>query len=164
MNNIEDIKRGLSSYMVYKFSIAGYETPDEPEDKYMNASRARGTLYSETPLGTGGGSKPPKLSGRWSLEDALEYERLKCIVQRLEMALDMLPVLERDIIRLKYFAGLTLAQVGERKSYSRESIKSRHRKALAILTDCLLFDDIPYIDNILPPNVPPTRGIVVISG
>jgi hypothetical protein len=156
----------LENYPFYKFAIAGYEAK-EPElgmdimAKYQYAAPARVVLYSDMPMGTGSGSRAPKLTGMWQYEDNLEYRKVKKAVERTECALDLLTVVEREVIILKYMGGLTLAKTGERKHYSREWAKGIHRRAIAKLNNALMFDEVPIIDKTLPPIVTPKRANIV---
>lgn len=142
----------LENYRYYKFALDGYEA-EEPElskelmEKYQSAAPARVVRYSETPKGMGSGSQEPRLTGLWSQEDHKEYKAVKKAVERIECAIDLLTATERKIITLKYMQGLTLAQVGAGEGCSREWAKKHHRRALAKLTESLMFDEVTEINK-----------------
>lgn len=141
----------LRNYPLYKHAIQNYESIEQdiysldPNMKYMIAAPARTTLISETPIGRGVGSSPPRLSGGWSYIDLIEYRAYKRAVERVEAALELLNEKERFVIQMKYMKDHTLEQVGRRKGYSREWAKKVHRRAMEKLCTALRFDDVPPI-------------------
>lgn len=149
----------LKNYNLYKFALAGYEAA-EPElsmdlvAKYQSAAPARVVLYSDMPMGTGSGSQEPKLTGLWSYEDNKEYRAVKKAVERTECALDLLTKVEREIITMKYIKGLTFAEAGKEKHYSREWAKTIHSRAIGKLNKALMFDDVPQINESIPETIP----------
>lgn len=139
----------LKNYRLYKLAIRDYERP-EPQgshnritERYFEASPCRIVAYSDMPMGTGSGSRPPKITGLWAWEDNVEYHAFKYAVRRVEDALDLLSDDERSVVTLKWMDDLTLDEVGRRKNYSREWVKKVHRRALSKLCICLRFDEAP---------------------
>ncbi|RAV22214.1 sigma factor-like helix-turn-helix DNA-binding protein [Paenibacillus contaminans] len=154
--NRDKVTELLRNYRYYKMAIRDYETPEmKPNytfgpERFFTAAPCRTTSYSDMPMGTGSGSRAPTLTGDWTLEDHIEYEKYRYAAKRVEMALELLSDEERSVISLKWMDGLTLDQIGKRKKYSREWVKKMHRRALEKLTICLRFDEVPSIE----PNVP----------
>lgn len=148
------VEQLLKNYPLYKHAIRDYEKPhiehhnwDRTMQKYMVAAPARTTLFSETPVGQGRGSSPPKLSGGWTMYDYMEYQAYQHAVERVEAALELLTEKEKYVIQKKYMQDHTLEQVGNRKGYSREWAKKVHRRAMEKLCTALRFDDVPSIHD-----------------
>lgn len=61
-----------------------------------------------------------------------EKRRLDYIkkLNEIELALAVLNATDRELIRLKYFDGLTYARIGERVGYSSDNVRKRIKKAL----------------------------------
>jgi RNA polymerase sigma-B factor len=91
-------------------------TPDERRD--VREYRASGTLVSME-----------KLHGKWCRESE---EAIDVLVGRvtLDAALDLLPNLDRDILRAVYFEGESLGELADRLHYSRRHLTRLHRRAL----------------------------------
>lgn len=144
-------RRLLENYRSYVFALQGYEKAEEIPStldyRYQSAAPCRMTAYSETPTGTGSGSRPPYLTGGWKLEDHLEYNAYKYAVSRIECAVELLSVIEREIITKKYMDGLTLERIGTQHvpSHSREWAKFHHRRAIQKLEIAFVFDEVPHI-------------------
>ncbi|MFK4167236.1 sigma-70 family RNA polymerase sigma factor [Paenibacillus lautus] len=137
--NQDKITELLKNYPYYRYAVRMYET-DRPV-------ALRATEYSDMPRGGGFGTRAPKLFGLAD-EDELDYDRYKKAVVHIEGALETLTDEEQSVIKLRWMDELSLDQIADRKSYSRSTIKRTHKRALAKLTICLRFVDIPYIEEI----------------
>lgn len=141
--NREQITEALKMYRSYKVGIAAYERVQINNDNWnpFVASACRVAVYSDTPLGTGSGSKQPTLTGGWSLEDHMEYQNYCETVKWIDVALDSLTTDERHVITLKWMDGLTLRQISERTPYSERTVKTIHGRSLDKMYACLRFVD-----------------------
>lgn len=137
--NRDKVTELLRRYKSYKFAVRNYETA---------GWAAIGNNVDRDGFSGGGfGSRAPKKYGA-SFQDAMDYEMYKTIVDAIEGALDTLPSDEQEIIRLKWFEGITLRKISERYSYSVETIKLKHRKAINSLSICLNFVVVAEIECI----------------
>lgn len=157
MDQRNKITEMLKNYRYYKLAIAIYNDLEDGEfvyytDPYMTAAPARMTLYSETPIGRGDGSRPPRLSGRWLASDVIDFTRYKQAINRIDSALDLLNNIERSVIILKWMDGLTLEEIGRKKNYGRDWAKKVHQRAFKNLEKSLRFDDVPKIDKDIVPK------------
>lgn len=148
----ERIQNELKYYRSYKAAIdsTSMVITDLAADrwsKYGSAAPCRVAVWSDTHSGTGGGSKAPVLSGGMSFEDVVEYERYKEIVYMLELAMDTLTVMEREVLTLKWMDDLTLNQISERKGFSPRTAKTIHGRALDKMYKCLRFYYIPKVET-----------------
>lgn len=141
----------LKNYRSYVAAIRNYhrQTSDEMNyDPYMSAAPCRVAVYSDTPIGRGSGSRPPTLTGGWSLADHLHYQSIVDAVQYITEALDALTADERSVIELKYMDGLTLETIAQRKAYSRRTIRRIHSRALTKLEIALGFVRLPEMEKV----------------
>lgn len=146
----DKVTKLLKNYRYYRMAVKGYErnTTDELiTNKYFSAARCRTTLYSDMPMGMGGGSSAPRLTGGWSLDDESEYREYKYIVERIDDALNLLSDEEKSVLVLKWMDGMTLDQIATRKGFSEAWAKKVHRKSINDLALCFRFDFVPDVDH-----------------
>lgn len=147
----EKVVELLKNYRAYVIALRNYhrQTSDELEQNpYLSAAPCRVTLYSDTPVGRGSGSRPPTLTGGWSLADHLHYQSIVDAVQYITEALDALTADERSVIELKYMDGLTLEVIAQRKAYSRRTIRRIHSRALMKLEIALGPVRVPEVEKV----------------
>lgn len=143
--NTNKVTELLKSYRAYRYAVRQYEN-------HKPLAQAGVANYSGMP----GGSGAPELffdrvgkmadMGHTSLQDALDYEEYRGIVNAIDSALDTLNDDQRSVIKLKWMDGVTLVDIALRKSYSERSVKRLHKSALSNLSICLRFVDIPSIE------------------
>ena len=150
----ERIQHELKYYRSYKVAIETTKRNIQAEtngnswerNRYEDASPCRVTVYDDMPLGGGSGSREPVLSGGMSFEDIMEFERYKEIVSIIDMALNTMAEIERDIITMKWMDELTLAQIAERKGFSYGTAKTIHGRAVEKMKKSLRFYYIPWME------------------
>lgn len=144
--NTNKVTELLKSYRAYRYAVRQYEN-------HHPLPQAGVANYSGMP----GGSGAPELffdrvgkmadMGHTSFQDVLDYEAYKEIVNAIDSALDTLNDDQKSVIKLKWMDGVTLVDIAVRKSYSERSVKRLHKSALAHLSICLRFMDIPEIES-----------------
>lgn len=142
--NRDQMTEALKMYRAYKAGISAYErvrilgvagTNYNP----FAAAGCRVAIYSDTPMGTGSGSRIPYLTGLWGNEDEREYLYFCEVVKWLDVALDTLTTDERHVITLKWMDGLTLGQIASRTPYSERTVKTIHSRSLEKMHKPLMF-------------------------
>lgn len=137
--NRDKVTELLKRYKSYKFAVRNYETA---------GWAAIGNNVDRDGFSGGGfGSRAPKRYGA-SFQDARDYDMYKTIVDAIEGALDTLSLDEQDIIRLKWFEDMTLNTIAMRKSFSIDTVKRKHKKAINSLSICFTFIQVPEIVSI----------------
>lgn len=147
------IEQLLKNYRLYKLAIRDYQkaekpTKEEAEGPYMVAAPARVTMYSDTPVGQGSGSKPPQLTGVWGMYDYMEYHAYRYAVERVDAALHLLSEKERRVVVMRWMDGMNMKQIGKEMNYSRENIKKIHLRAIEKLSKAMRFDQVPPIKEL----------------
>ncbi|MFD1136749.1 sigma factor-like helix-turn-helix DNA-binding protein [Paenibacillus urinalis] len=135
----DKVTRLLRNYPSYRYAVRMYEK-DQPV-------MLQATEYTDMPRGGGFGSRAPKTFDK-SLDDLMDYEEYKKSVNYIEGALETLNDEEYSIVKLRWMDDLTLDQIAVRKNTSTSTVKRVHRRALAKLSICLRFAEVPYIESI----------------
>lgn len=146
--NREQITEALKMLKAWEVAVSEFERNKLNEQINNNpfvAAGCRVAVYSDTPIGTGSGSRRPSLTGEWSLADSLEYQRCLYMSRWLRAALSTLYEEEEKVITLKYMNGLVLKQICERIGMSIGKAKSLHKSGLDKMQVCLQF--VEYIER-----------------
>lgn len=144
----ERIQQELKYYRSYKvaiettFMVMATETLSDVRGskRYETASACRVTSYDDDiAKGAGGGSRAPRLSGGISFDEVLEIQAFEEIVNMLDLALDALTEIEREVITLKWMDDITLKQIADQKGLSPRTANTIHRRALDKMHKSLRF-------------------------
>lgn len=124
----------FSTWFMYHLKTAfaeatGYRTKTGRNEPVNNALSLDEPLTDEADSGLFGDLIPdPKASATMlSIEEKLWREQLH---EALEAALAALPEQNADVLRLRYYQGLTLAETGERKGTTAERVRQMENKAI----------------------------------
>ena len=124
----------FSTWLVYHLKntfseLTGYRTKTGRNEPLNNSFSLDKTVDDETD-GTPFGefvSDPKAAATMQSIEDKLWREQLH---EAMEAALSVLPEQSAEVLRLRHYQGLTLADVGEIRGTSPERIRQMENKAL----------------------------------
>ena len=123
-------KRQLQNYRALTREIRMLE--DELQDIYSKATSATSRL-SAAPSHSGGHSDlSTPVAKMVELETIIERKRDSLVQEReiLEAGLDVLDAREREVIRLRYFNGLSWPQIIVRQGISESNAHNIHGRAL----------------------------------
>jgi DNA-directed RNA polymerase specialized sigma subunit, sigma24 homolog len=144
----DQITEALKNYRSYRYAVNQYE-------RHRPFPQAGVANYT----GMSGGEGAPELfftqnarmadMGRTGFQDRLDYQAYKDFIDEVDGALNTLSDEEQSVIKLKWMEGLTLKTISDRKSYSVETIKRTHTRALNKLAVCFRFmSGPPPIENL----------------
>lgn len=138
--NREQITEALKMLKSYEVAVREYEENRlmSEEGKYA-AGPCRVAIYSDMPMGSGSGSRAPKMTGLWSMEDALEYQHALHMSRWLRAALEALTLQERRLMTLKYFDGLSIKEAAEEMHFHEQKGKNLHSSSLKKMEVSLRF-------------------------
>lgn len=130
----------LKLYPSYKYAVKSFETTG-----WVAIS---GTGYSDMPRNGSFGTRAPVKFTADSYLDCMDYREYKRVVEAIEGALETLHENERRVIELKWLKGHTLSDIDSMIHVGIGYSKQIHRKALAKLSICLTFVELPHIEKI----------------
>lgn len=144
--NKDKVTELLKTYRAYRYAVKQYEN----HICYPQAGIAN---YDAMPSGSGAPElffdRVGKMAdmGLKSRDDRMDYYAYKRIVDMIDSALETLNEEQRSVIKLKWMDGVTLVDIAKRKHYSEPTVKRLHKMALANMTICLRFADMPEIQR-----------------
>ncbi|MDY4509114.1 MAG: sigma-70 family RNA polymerase sigma factor [Candidatus Faecousia sp.] len=134
VDSYEPESGAFSTWFMYHLKTAfseatGYRTKSGQNEPVNNALSLDEPLTDEADSGLFGDLIPdPKAAATMlSIEEKLWREQLH---EALEAALAALPEQNADVLRLRYYQGLTLAETGERKGTTAERVRQMENKAI----------------------------------
>lgn len=149
--NREQITEGLKMLRSYEVAVKQFEENRIGEITNNNplvASGCRVTLYSDIPTGNGLGSRQPSLTGLWTFEDMMEYQKCLYMSRWLRAALSALNEDEHKVVTLKWMDGLTLNTISQRIHMSERTVKTLHGTGLRKMETCLRFVEFKQLQTV----------------
>lgn len=145
--NRDNVTELLKNYRNYKYAVNQYE-------RHCPRASAGIANYEAMPSGAGA----PELffspngrmadMGNTSLRDRLDHQSYSEVVRDIEGGLETLTDEEQSVIKLRWMDKMSLKDIADRKGISVNTVKSRHKAALASLDVCFRFVRPPQIEEI----------------